>query len=455
MQKYLLVFVILLLTVSCASKRFAKKAEEFEKAGLYQDAAEYYYKSVSKNDKNVEAKLGLRRNGQKVLEEKLSDFNTAHKNSNHKEAVHAFLEAEQYHNKMNGVGVDLPIAQKYTSYYEESERIYLQQRYGEGVTELDRDNYDKARQIFAEIRSIDPSYKDVDEKFTVARYQPLYEKGTDQLDNGLFRSAYYTFDQVVEGAGNYRQALSLREDALEKATMHILVPGFYSLNYRNRNDEAAFTHKLKGALNKIDNPFIRLMDASSLAADIFQRGSREIDHEAASLAGVDAVLKGKIIRVTSQEGDLDRSTRKGYMKKEVEKKNDEGETVKDYEYYKTEYIECRQQNRASLEVSFQLISTANGEIIVTDQFRLTESDEVHYAIYRGDDDRLVPGYWADRRNDSPRDEVRDKKSDVRALRSLLDAEKEVKTVDALKSALSDQAVDQIVKKIDQYNPENS
>ncbi|HKL37960.1 MAG TPA: hypothetical protein VJ876_03635, partial [Bacteroidales bacterium] len=173
MQKYLLLIAIVLVTVSCASKRYAKKAEEFEKAGLYQDAAEYYYKSVSKNDKNVEAKLGLRRNGQKVLEEKLSAFHTAHKNSNHKEAVHAFLKAERYHDRMKGVGVDLPISQKHQNYYEESEKIYLQEQYAGGVDELERDNYDKAFQIFDEIRSIDPSYKDVEQKSTVARYQPL------------------------------------------------------------------------------------------------------------------------------------------------------------------------------------------------------------------------------------------------------------------------------------------
>jgi hypothetical protein len=143
------------------------------------------------------------------------------------------------------------------------------------------------------------------------------------------------------------------------------------------------------------------------------------------------------------------------VKKEVKRKNDQGETVKDYEYYKTEYAEYRQKNRASLEVSFQLISTADGEIIVADQIRIGGADEVHYAEYKGDDDRLVPGYWADRRKDTPRDVVRDKKEDVRALKNLLEAEKDVKTVEALKSDLYEQAVNRIVKTIDQYNPENS
>src|SRR6056297_545446 len=125
MQRFLLFLSIALIAFSCASKRYARKAEEFENAGLYQDAAEYYYKSVSKNEKNVEAKLGLRENGQKVLEEKLSEFNTAHKNSSHKEAVYAFREAESYYDKVKGVGVELSFPQKYDDYYEESEKVYL------------------------------------------------------------------------------------------------------------------------------------------------------------------------------------------------------------------------------------------------------------------------------------------------------------------------------------------
>ena len=455
MQRFLLFLSIALIAFSCASKRYAKKAEEFENAGLYQDAAEYYYKSVSKNEKNVDAKLGLRENGQKVLEQKLTDFNTAHKNSNHQEAVHAFLDAERYYDKVKAVGVELSIPQRYENYYQESEKIYLEKRYAEGVNELERENYGKAREIFDEIRNIDPSYKDVQEQFTVARYQPVYEKGLDQLDNGLFRSAYHSFGQVIEGAGNYKQSISLRKEALDKATIDILVPGFHAVHYsrRRRNDEASLTNRLKGALNKMDNPFIQLIDASAIASDIFERDSREIDHRAASLAGVDAVLKGRILRLSSDEGDLKTSEKKGYVKREVERENDQGETVKDYEYYKTEYREYRKKNRATLEISYQLISTSSGEIIVTDQFRLSGEDEVHYAEYKGDDDQLVPGHWTDRNRDHRGDEVRDNNEDVRALRELLDAEKELKTPSELKSALYEQAVGRIVEKVDQYNPE--
>ena len=449
-----MLFTVALFVFSCASKRYARKAEEFEQAGLYEDAAEYYYKSVSRNDKNVEAKLGLRENGQKVLEKKLSVFNTAHKNSNHKKAVYTFREAERYYDKVNGVGVELSFPQKYNGYYDESEKIYLEKRYAAGVNELERDNYDKAYDILDEIRTIDPSYKDVNEKFRVARYEPLYEKGNDQLDNGLFRSAYHTFDQIAEGAGSYKQVLDLRSEALDKATVTILVPGFYSLHFSNKNDAATLSGKLKGALSKLDNPFIQVKDASGLVTDIFRGGTREINNEAAALAGVDAVFKGRMVRLNGDEGDTEESTRKGYLKKEVTSENEQGETVKEYEYYKTEYREYRKKNSASLEIAYELISTDDGQIMVTDQFRIRETDEVHYADYEGDKDNLVPGYWVDRDKENPRDVVKDDKANVRELKELLEADKEPESVSGLKSALYDQAVKRMVAKIDQYNPED-
>jgi hypothetical protein len=166
------------------------------------------------------------------------------------------------------------------------------------------------------------------------------------------------------------------------------------------------------------------------------------------------VLKGRIVRLNGNEGDTESSTEKGYLRKEVTRENEQGEPMKEYEYYKTEYHEYRKKNSASLEISYQLISTDNGEVMVTDHFRISESDEVHYAEYKGDEEQLVPGYWVDRDKENPRDVIRDDEEHVRELRQLLDADEEPETVSELKSVLYEQAVSQMVEKIGQYNPEN-
>ena len=96
MKNILFDFHVLLLVSGCASKRFTKQAAKFEQAGLYEDAAEYYYEAVKRKDSNVEAKLGLRKNGQITLENKLSAFMTAYNGADYQEAVYKYKDAESY-----------------------------------------------------------------------------------------------------------------------------------------------------------------------------------------------------------------------------------------------------------------------------------------------------------------------------------------------------------------------
>ena len=69
MVKYLSWIMILVFLTGCASKKFTKRGEKFEQAGLYEDAAEYYYQAVKRKGTNLDAKVGLRKNGQLLLDQ--------------------------------------------------------------------------------------------------------------------------------------------------------------------------------------------------------------------------------------------------------------------------------------------------------------------------------------------------------------------------------------------------
>ena len=120
MKKILFILTVILLVTGCASKRNTKKAIKFEQAGLYEDAANYYYIAVQKKASNVDAKLGLRKTGQQTLDRKLSDFSIAYKQADYKKAVYNYLECEKYYNKVKGVGVELNFPEYYKEYYEEA-----------------------------------------------------------------------------------------------------------------------------------------------------------------------------------------------------------------------------------------------------------------------------------------------------------------------------------------------
>jgi len=451
MYKILIYLGIILMAAGCASKRYTKKATKFEDAGLYEDAAEYYYEAIKRKDSNIDAKLGLRKNGQLVLDNKLTYFNNEYKQADYKDAVYAYRDADNYYNKVRAVGVNLDFPEINKTYYSEAKEEYLEVRYTEGLENLNREDFNSARVVFEEIIDIDNNYKDAGEKFIFAKYEPLYREGLQFLEMELYRRAYYIFDEILTGAGQYKQVISLKEEALDKGTITILVLEFTYTNHNERTVANAVNSIVKGSLSSSENPFIKIVDPASLSIVIYE--NEELNMEAASLAGIKAVLSCKILDIASIPGELKKTRKKGYIKEVVKMQNEAGEEYEKVTYHKTKYNEYEIRNQSRLDLNFKLVSTENGEIMVTDAFYLSNSDEAHYAIYKGDKKKLIPGYWKYEERNSQDDVINDNKSDIRKLKKLLDAKQSVKTTSILINELVTDASDQIKKQIENYNPE--
>ena len=75
----LLIYVLSILVITaCASQRYAKLALKNEQAGLYEDAAELYLKSLNADKENIDAKIGAKKNGQLTLDDKLRKFSKSY-----------------------------------------------------------------------------------------------------------------------------------------------------------------------------------------------------------------------------------------------------------------------------------------------------------------------------------------------------------------------------------------
>jgi hypothetical protein len=452
MKKIIFLLSIILLVAGCASKRYTKKASKFEEAGLYEDAAEYYYQAVKKTDSNVDAKLGLRKNGQLTLDRKLSDFTFAYKQSDYKKAVYNYLEAEKYNNKIKTVNGDLDFPEYHKEYYEEAKSDYLNKKYSDGLDKLNREDFTAALIVFEEIKGIDFNYKDVKELYVTAKYEPMYRNANQYLETELFRKAYYTFETIIIGAGSYKQSVALKDESQEKGTITILVTDFSYSNRRFGETANAITSNLKAELSRLDNTFIKIIDAASLNSNMYENG--QINIQAANLAGIKAVLTGSVTKVSTTTGGLTKKQKKGYLKEVTKTKDKEGKIIKKVKYYKTRYWEYKQVNRASLALNFKLVSTNDNVVMVSDMINTSDSDKIHYATFSGDKKKLIPGNWKYKDRNSKEDIKKDNKSDINRLNRLLKADKSIKSAESLLNEIMNQSVNKIAKKIDKYNPEN-
>lgn len=460
-HKYILfLLLIIVFTSGCASKRYAKKGKEFEQAGYYQKAAEMYYYSVRKNAKNVEAQIGLKKNGQLTLNQKLSHFNRLYNSDNTKDAVYKFLEAEKYYKQLEQIGTTLNFPSHYKDYYEDVKETYLEELYGEALLLLDEEKFTSAESLFSEIQTIEPGYMDVSELKKTAHYEPIYRQAKTDLLNMKYRSAYYGFDKILNKLNQYKDARELKQEALSKALITIAM-----LDFKGTANYASQIKQLEASLQKeltaSSSPFIKLVDRENTNTikdeqllTLEGKVNSTISANAGKMLGVRALLTGEINNFSVVKGSLKKHKKTGYIKEKIVTKKGETEEVT-YKYHKTNYYEYTQTNHVSCGFQFKLISAETGEILVADSFTKTADDKIHFAEFKGNKKNLVPGHWESIKRDSPKDEVKDDTYSKRKLDRLLNAPREIKPVESLTHEVNAAIASKTARKIENYDPEKN
>ena len=185
-------FVLMIALSGCSgSKSYAKKGEKLDAAGLYAEAADMYLQAAKRNTKNVDAKIGLKKTGQQLLNDELgSFFKLTAVGTNKGEAVASYLKAVDYVERVRAAGVSLEIPDHYKTDFEKVKGEYLTELYLEGQDLFAKENFASAEKVFARIAKLEPNYKDASSLQDVAYLEPLYNSGKDALEAGHFRKAW-------------------------------------------------------------------------------------------------------------------------------------------------------------------------------------------------------------------------------------------------------------------------
>lgn len=458
MNKHILYLIIIILFTGCASKRYAKKGAEFEAVGFYEKAADMYYQSVMKNDKNVEAQVGLKKTGQLTLDKKLGTFLNLYNANNTQDAVYKFIEADKFNTKLDLIGTRLIFPSHYKEYYLEIKDSYLNDKYGEASLLLDEENFIKSETIFNEIIAIDANYYDVKKLRNVAHYEPIYRKATNNYNVEKYRSAYYQFTEVNKAISMYKESDEMAEKSLEKALMTIALIKFKNLS-NIKQAEVALSSEIKKNISEIKSPFIKLVDRemTGFLQDeqlFYLEGTvdREVSAKAGQLLGAKYFISGVIENMTRKTSKLIKEKKKGYTQEKITKRVGD-EDIVTYKYHKVYYYEIKQSRRAYCRFNYSLISAETSEIILSDAISLSSDDNVHYATFEGDKKDLYPGTWQTMSKASPSDEVFKSKSEYNKLQRLLKAKRQLKSSDILIKDVNDNIAKKVANKIKKYDPE--
>jgi hypothetical protein len=444
-MKHIYVLITLLLLMfsfsSCAYKRYAKKGAEFESQGMYQEATDMYYQSLISKPTHIESQMGLKRTGQRVVDNMYSNFMTAYNQGNNKEAVYHYLEAKKMEDKIKSVGINLTVPPYYSEYYSEVKSNYLEDRYFKAINKLNEEDFSAAREILSEIVKIDASYKDSKDKLLISIYEPKYRQANEYMGYQKYRSAYYLFDEIIRNYGDYKGSIDLKAEAQRKATIRIAIEDF-----QNYSGNTALNNQLKSkiinGINQSEDPFLQVIEYNPKAS-----------YQSSKTIQPDAIVKGSIHNLSVDLGRLSKEEKRGYLEITSSFKDSEGNTQTKTSYKKVTYDEFFMKRSVSIKFDMTMVDTRNNAVLVSKSINLINSDQIHYADYEGKKEDLVPGYWKNKLLNNDEDVIENSRRDRQALQELLNGRKQIRTIESLKEELIDAVSDQTVNNILKYNPE--
>ena len=398
----LIILLIFNVLVACSgSKRVFKKAQELEKGGLHEEAAEMYLDALNRNNENIGAKIGLKRTGQIFMDNILGNVFKGHNTQNHKLAVNSYLDAQKFNDKVKVHNIKLSIPSHYEQYFSESKEKYLTYMYNKGQDELTAENFDAANQSFDEIIRIEPSYKDIKTLKTATVNEPDYRRGQNYLQNKEYKLAYNTFNRVYQNEATYKEVGRLREKARKEATLTISVlPVQRNRTFTNYDEEilqkvqAGVTQELLAA----KSPFLEIVDRENMERILEEQKlglSGAIKEGTAvrlgELLGVKAILVSKIVDIKVENGSINRENKVGFTRYfEKTREQVSGLIVNVPRYRETTYNEHSGTKTVTFYMQYDLISTETGKILVSNLVTETRRDKVNYITYDGEKASLFP-----------------------------------------------------------------
>lgn len=458
MRKIIFISCSLLLLIACNSpKSLTKKGNKLQTQELHQQAADYYCQALAKKADYIDAQIGLKTSGQRVVNKHLDDFFKSKNFGNKKAAVYHYLAATKYKEKVSQFNIELNIASHQTSDYKEILQEYISETYDIALNLLTQEAFKEAEKHFIEIDKLMPGYKDVSELKNTATYEPLYRSGTELLQAEHFRASYYQFEKIPS---SYKDTKELQALSLEAGIFTLSLMKFDNTTNKKGGASKVAAY-LTERLMKLENPFIKLVDRKHTETIINEQlmglSGQTTEGTAATagnMTGVKAIVTGKLLTFSKEVSPLKKESKKAWRERSIKKLNEEtGKHYYEKVYDKIRYKEYQASNKVNLSFQFQLISTESGAVLLTDIINVTKSSSIHYAQADHHYKDIVPGSWKHMNSAHTSDEVSTSYSRKRQLHRLFGANKKLESVEQLSNQAYKHAAAKASRKIDLFNPE--
>jgi tetratricopeptide (TPR) repeat protein len=382
-------FIAAFFAACTTANKLVKQGDEKAQNQQYDAASTYYYNALLRKPEHIGAKTGLSISAQKVLDEKFVNFNKLVVENNIDEAMKAYKNAENYKNTAKSVGVPLRWPTEYDEVYADIRAEYVSKLYDEALLQMKDKRYEMAEQIFERIANLDTSYRGI----TVLRLntvlEPLYQNGLRQLELGRYKQAYALFAKIVQQDDTYKDAKLLMEEANQKATTTIGVLPIYYSDTNTVVQQIAFARFINDRLMQKTFAYVKVQPYDGIQRTLESRGwtsIADIDKaiEAGRTLGLKYVLWVDVKKVAFNEVPLTKAQKDAY---EAFSENILNPYTGTYsaitKFRKVTYDDIYEEHSLNMIVTYKLIATADGKVVLGNQLEQNQKDDVHQFVYTG------------------------------------------------------------------------
>jgi hypothetical protein len=441
-MKRLLPLLIAIIMVACTpQKKMLKEATTLENGGLREEAFNKYT-LIYRDWENAEARVGMRRTAQELLNQKLANARMACLSGNYEQALEEYEQAFAYQSKFQDL--ELQGSSMAQDAYNQCKIDYVNYLYETAEDHVMAEEFEEAQRKINRIYSLDRNNKKVKYLEMMCDILPNYNAGKQAFDLGMYHEAYVYLTEVTRIDVAFRDAKFLRDECIRIVGYTI---AYVPINHPKICDavEATLGAAIKDHILDLKDPFIHLVERENLDQLLVeQKQSMEgiFDEataiEAGKLLGARYLVTGEIISFDSDLSRLRENERKGFL----------GSTPQSKHVRYMEYTRSR-----TLDVSFryQLVDALTGRIYASETIPFSASDKAEWAEFEGDPDMIWPGEWKYQLIGSQEDYVdRDKKEE---LRKKLKANKEPLSEMELQLRLSNFIGNKVSQAIANFKPE--
>ncbi|MFQ6113867.1 MAG: tetratricopeptide repeat protein [bacterium] len=411
-----------IFTGCSASKKAYQKAQEYEEAGLYVEAAQQDLKALREKSDYKEALVHLRSVAPKAYDELLNRANKLETSENWDQAVQEYELLnnllQQFHNhgvvfEAVNVRERLKKAQHQAAefHYTKGDSLFENYRWEEAAQEylqshdfienynnsfnkailsflkagdywLAKENYVEAIDAFERILEIAPGHRKATRKLAESHYQ----LGKQNFKEERYREALDEFERTEELVADYKDVAKLAQRSLDKAVQRVAIFPFQNLSRSYLIDGYLLASEITNQCIYENLKFAVFLSDAQIAdlMNSYKRAFRGAVSETrivhlARKEGITSFVWGKVREITVQDSP------KTFTEHEYERT----ETVQDTSGQEIEetvpiyYREYEQLRRVRMRVEYVIIDSGTGNYLDKQRFMEETVDKARWIAYQG------------------------------------------------------------------------